>query len=138
MLHKSEADICWNSAIFPNASTVSPPSMLVVGLFAVMSWDSMFPDRRDVLVLSPLPVRAWTLFAAKAAAIATALGLTVAALNAITGLAEPPLFASAPVAPPPQYDAAIPPVDAANMQAVLDRDLAPAFAPGGALAPGTG
>src|SRR5580692_8876467 len=26
-------------------------TMLVVGLFVVMSWDSMFPDRRDVLVL---------------------------------------------------------------------------------------
>lgn len=30
-------------------------TMLVVGLFAVVSWDSMFPDRRDVLILSPLP-----------------------------------------------------------------------------------
>jgi hypothetical protein len=32
-------------------------TMLVVGLFAVLSWDSAFPDRRDVLVLGPLPVR---------------------------------------------------------------------------------
>lgn len=37
-------------------------TMLVVGLFAVLSWDSTFPDRRDVLVLAPLPVRARTLF----------------------------------------------------------------------------
>jgi hypothetical protein len=28
-------------------------TMLVVGLFAVLSWDSTFPDRRDVLVLAP-------------------------------------------------------------------------------------
>jgi len=33
-------------------------TMLVVGLFAVLSWDSTCPDRRDVLVLAPLPVRA--------------------------------------------------------------------------------
>jgi hypothetical protein len=41
-------------------------TMLAVGLFAVLSWDSLFPDRRDVLVLSPLPVRARTIFLAKA------------------------------------------------------------------------
>ena len=32
-------------------------TMLVVGLFAVFSWDSTFPDKCDVLVLAPLPVR---------------------------------------------------------------------------------
>src|SRR5450631_4796835 len=32
-------------------------TMLVVGVFALLSWDSAFPDRRDVLVLAPLPVR---------------------------------------------------------------------------------
>ena len=26
-------------------------TMLVVGLFAILSWDSTFPDRRDVMVL---------------------------------------------------------------------------------------
>jgi hypothetical protein len=36
--------------------------MLVVGLFAVLSWESTFPDKRDVLVLGPLPVRAGTMF----------------------------------------------------------------------------
>jgi len=35
-------------------------TMLVVGLFAVLSWDTTFPDARDVLVLAPLPVRART------------------------------------------------------------------------------
>src|SRR5215469_13179872 len=32
-------------------------TMVAVGLFTVLSWDSMFPDRRDVMVLAPLPVR---------------------------------------------------------------------------------
>ncbi len=64
-------------------------TMLVVGLFAVLSWDSTFPNRRDVLVLAPLPVRTRTLFLAKVAASATALSLTVVALNVFTGLVWP-------------------------------------------------
>jgi hypothetical protein len=70
-------------------------TMLVVGLFAVISWDSMFPDRRDVLVLSPLPIRARTLFLSKAAAVATALCLAVGILNALSSLASPFGFAAA-------------------------------------------
>jgi hypothetical protein len=61
-------------------------TMLVMGLFAVLSWDSTFPDRRDVLVLAPLPVRARTVFLAKVAALGAALGLTTAALNALPGV----------------------------------------------------
>jgi hypothetical protein len=70
-------------------------TMVVVGLFGVLSWDSAFPDRRDVMVLAPLPVRARTLFFAKIAALATALSLTILALNALTGLAWPIVFAGA-------------------------------------------
>src|SRR5271170_1717919 len=55
-------------------------TMLVVGLFAVLSWDATFPDRRDVLVLGPLPVRPRTLFLAKAASLGAALGVTVVSL----------------------------------------------------------
>lgn len=112
-------------------------TMLAVGLFAVLSWDSLFPDRRDVLVLSPLPVRARTIFLAKAGAVLTALGLTVAALNSFTGTFGPPVFAAAPALPPPSYDPALPPVAAGGMQSVVDRDIRPALATGGALAVGT-
>ena len=52
--------LTWVDAHFLVSTT-----MLVVGLFAVLSWESMFPDRRDVLVLSPLPVRGRTLFSPK-------------------------------------------------------------------------
>jgi hypothetical protein len=64
-------------------------TMLVVGIFAVLSWDSIFPDRRDVLVMAPLPVRARTMFVAKVATTATALGLVVALLHCATGLTWP-------------------------------------------------
>jgi hypothetical protein len=78
----------WGIEFFLIATT-----MLVVGLFAVLSWDSMFPDRRDVLVLAPLPVRTRTLFLAKVAAVATALSLTIAALHSFAGLVWPLVLA---------------------------------------------
>jgi len=67
-------------------------TMLVVGLFAVFSWDSTFPDKRDVLVLAPLPVRARTLFLAKLSATGAGLGIAVLALNGISGLLWPWYF----------------------------------------------
>jgi len=61
-------------------------TMLAVGIFAVLSWDATFPNRRDVLVLAPLPVKTRTLFFAKVSAACAALGLTVLALNAAQSL----------------------------------------------------
>ena len=77
----------WSDQHFLIATT-----MAVVGLFAVLSWDSAFPDRRDVLVLAPLPIRASTMFFAKIAALASALALTVVSVNSFTGLAFPLVF----------------------------------------------
>lgn len=68
-------------------------TMLVVGVFALLSWDSAFPDRRDALVLAPLPIRGCTLFVAKMAAVASAAALTVAALNSLAGFAWPLMLA---------------------------------------------
>ena len=67
-------------------------SMTVAGLIAILNWDAAFPDRRDVLVLSPLPVRKSTLFLAKLAALFAAPALAVVALNIFTGLIWPLLF----------------------------------------------
>lgn len=68
-------------------------TMLVVGIFAVLSWDSIFPDRRDVFVLAPLPLRGRTIFLAKVAATAAALSLVIVLLNCATGLTYPFAFA---------------------------------------------
>ena len=75
---------CWTMEHFLISTT-----MLVVGLFAVLSWDSSFPDRRDMLVLAPLPIRVETLLLAKVAAVAAALGATVLALNIFSGITWP-------------------------------------------------
>jgi hypothetical protein len=64
--------LTWTTEHFIIATT-----MLVVGLFTVLSWESVFPDRHDVMVLSPLPVRERTLFLAKVAAVATALSIII-------------------------------------------------------------
>jgi hypothetical protein len=55
--------------------------ILVVGLFAVVTWDSAFPDRRDAMVLTPLPVRPRTILAAKLAASGAILAVAILALN---------------------------------------------------------
>ncbi len=68
-------------------------TMLAVGLFAVLSWDATFPDRRDVMVLAQLPVRARTLFLAKVAASGTVLGLCILALHVVSGITWPWVFA---------------------------------------------
>ncbi len=67
-------------------------TMLVVGLVSVLCWESIFPDRRDVLVLAPLPVRVSTLFRAKVSALIAALSLSVLSLNSISGLVWPRFF----------------------------------------------
>lgn len=68
-------------------------TMLAVGIFAVFTWDSTFPDRRDVLALMPLPVHPRTMFLARIAAAGTALLLVVVLLNAASGLGWPFAFA---------------------------------------------
>ena len=78
----------WSSELF-----LISLNMLVVGVFALLSWDSTFPDRRDVLVLAPLPIRGRTMFAGKVAAAASALGLVLAAWNCLSGFAWPLMMA---------------------------------------------
>src|ERR1700722_1149290 len=94
----------WSGVHFMIATT-----MLVVGLFAILSWDSTFPDKRDVMVLVPLPIRARTIFFAKIAAVATALSVTVASLHIFAGFAFPLSLNhrhEAVTAPPTTYEAA--------------------------------
>lgn len=101
-------------------------TMLIVGLFAVLSWDSTFPNKRDVMVLAPLPVRARTLFGAKVAAVASALAITVGAFHMLAGLVWPVTLNStvpAQIVPSFTFQPAIAPVRPAAMPAVLGADL---------------
>src|SRR5512145_1964749 len=40
-------------------------SMVVMGFVMTFKWDSLFPDRRDYLILRPLPISLKDFFAAK-------------------------------------------------------------------------
>ncbi len=64
-------------------------TMAIAGMFTVLAWNNLLPDRRDCLVFGLLPVRTRTIFLAKLAALGTALGVAVTALNVFTGLAYP-------------------------------------------------
>ena len=125
----------WSGVHFMIATT-----MLVVGLFAILSWDSTFPDRRDVMVLATLPIRTRTIFFAKVAAVATALSLTIATLHIASGFVWPLSLNNhheAVIAPSIAYDAAMAPLTASGLESVLRHDLEPALK-SGRLAPGTG
>ena len=64
-------------------------TMLVAGFVTVVCWDSMFPDRRDVMVLGTLPVKPATILLAKVSATASLVGLGMVCLNAGPGLMAP-------------------------------------------------
>ncbi|MGA2889808.1 MAG: hypothetical protein ABSE51_17305 [Terracidiphilus sp.] len=68
--------------------------MLVVGLISVLTWDNTFPDRRDAMVLGPLPVKPRMILLAKIAASAALLGLAVVCLNFASSVASSLVFAA--------------------------------------------
>jgi hypothetical protein len=67
---------------------------LVIGLCAVLMWDSTFPDKRDAMVLGPLPVLPRTILLAKLAASSSVLGIALVALNFASGAAMSIVFGS--------------------------------------------
>jgi hypothetical protein len=71
-------------------------TMLMVGLFAVLSWDSTFPDKRDVMVLAPLPIRSKTLFLSRITGVAAALSVSVISLHCLSELTWVPGLALQP------------------------------------------
>lgn len=87
--HRMPQSAAWTAEHFLIAT-----SMVAAGLMSILTWDAAFPDRHDLLVLIPLPVRARTLFAAKTAALFAGPGMAVLALNAVTGLLWPMLLTS--------------------------------------------
>ena len=52
-------------------------SMVVMGFVMTFKWDSLFPDRKDYLILTPLPIGGNTIFAGKTAALILFLGIFV-------------------------------------------------------------
>jgi hypothetical protein len=64
-------------------------SMIVMGFVMVFEWDSLFPDRRDYHILTPLPLRLPALFLAKVCALGLFLGLFLLDINFFAALFWP-------------------------------------------------
>src|SRR5205823_6852139 len=56
-------------------------AIVVMGFVMTFKWDSLFPDRRDYLILTPLPISLREFFLAKVAALCGFLLLFVVAIN---------------------------------------------------------
>lgn len=71
---------------------IAEKMLLVAGLVVVFLWDAVFPDRRDLMVLGPLPVKPGTILAAKVASPAAVVGVAVVCLNWATNFTWPVLL----------------------------------------------
>jgi hypothetical protein len=60
--------------------------MLTAGLIAVITWDAIFPDLRDAMVLSPLPIAPHTILLAKVTSSGAMMGLAILTLNFASSL----------------------------------------------------
>lgn len=61
--------------------------MIIFGIVALLEWEMLFPDRRDFVNLTPLPVRLRTVFAAKLASFVAFIGLFSVAMNGLSSVA---------------------------------------------------
>ena len=64
-------------------------SMAIVGVFTLLLWDALFPDRRDCMILGAMPLRIRSVFCAKLTALGAAVGLAIVAVNSFTGVVCP-------------------------------------------------
>ena len=71
-------------------------AMTCAGLIAVLNWEAAFPDKRDLLVLAPLPVKRSTLVCWPRLLLCSRLRLSRSShLNIFSGVVWPLLFRSA-------------------------------------------
>ena len=64
-------------------------SMTALGIATVLEWDTLVPDRRDYMVLRPLPLRLGTILAAKIAAVAGFWVILTLVMNAFATVVFP-------------------------------------------------
>jgi predicted permease len=69
-------------------------AMCVIGLLMTYKWDSLFPDRRDYLILTPQPISSRRIFLAKASALVIMLAIVVAGINLFPLLIMPAVYSA--------------------------------------------
>src|SRR6516164_872851 len=67
-------------------------AMVVMGFVMTFKWDSLFPDRRDYLILTPLPISLHQFFLSKVVALCGFLSLFVVAINFFSCLMIPYVY----------------------------------------------
>lgn len=70
-------------------------AMVVIGFVAVLEWDALFPDYRDYVVLTVLPLKASTVFAAKVGALFVFAALFTVDVSGLPVLVYPMVEAQA-------------------------------------------
>ena len=65
-------------------------AFVISGLATMFKWDSLFPDRRDFMILSPLPLRPFEIFTSKLAALAVFVLMFASAVNIAGAVFMPP------------------------------------------------
>lgn len=60
--------------------------MIIFGIVTLLEWEVLFPDRRDFVNLTPLPVRLRTVFTAKLASFVAFIGLFSVAMNSLSSV----------------------------------------------------
>ena len=61
-------------------------SMVMIGVIAAFEWDALAFDRRDAMVIGPLPVAGPIVVAAKTSALAALLLIAAGSINALTAV----------------------------------------------------
>jgi hypothetical protein len=64
-------------------------SMIVIGIIAILEWDTLFLDRRDYAILGPLPLKGPAVFAAKVTSLLLFLSLFIVDVGGISTLMYP-------------------------------------------------
>ena len=64
-------------------------AFVVCGIATVMKWNNLFPDRRDYMILAPLPIRPSTVFLAKLLGLVAFVSLFAVAVNIVGCLLFP-------------------------------------------------
>ena len=67
-------------------------SMVVMGAVTLLQWDALFPDRRDFMVLTPMPIPLAKVFLAQAAALLLFLGLFAVDMNGVATILYPAVY----------------------------------------------
>jgi hypothetical protein len=88
-----------NQEVFADMHFFLCLSMILTGLITVFEWDTLFPDQKDFVNLTPLPIEPKILFFAKVLALALFVVLCNVAINGLPTLLFPGIVLAKSIVP---------------------------------------